>query len=83
MDENGLLSEIFETIYFGTSRCSLLYLFDQLKEQTNSVGKEPINDSISEIYEKIPKIKKKILNILQGYAHGFCLVWTNSITNFV
>ena len=25
MDENGLLSDIFETRYFGTTRCRLLY----------------------------------------------------------
>ena len=26
MDENGLLSEIFETRYFGTTRCSIPYI---------------------------------------------------------
>ena len=31
-DENGgLLSEIFETRYFGTTRCSLLYIVDTVQ----------------------------------------------------
>ena len=32
MDDNGLLLEIFETRYFGTTRCSLLYIFVQIEQ---------------------------------------------------
>ena len=33
MDENGLLSEIFDTRYLGTTRCSLLYAIWKLRNK--------------------------------------------------